>query len=117
MTSKEAELEKRIEFLEGILKNQGIDACPACGGVMRQSPKFSGNFYCQQQNGHCGEWVLRTIPPRTKRGSWPHTHFERTRVKDGRVERFGGDDIFRRVVFIAGKAVDYDPFAGSDEEE
>ena len=108
--STQEDLEKRIAFLEKLLQTQGIASCPLCGGVMRESPKFGGNFYCQQEKGHCGEWVLRTVPNR-KRGRWPDAYFHRTHVKDGQVVPFGqvseyrDDAVFRRVIFVAGKEV------------
>lgn len=111
------QLLKRIQVLEQMVNAQGLDVCPACGGVMRQSPKYPGQYQCQNDKGHCGEWILKSLPPRNKRGEWPHAFFKRTRTKNGRVERYNSGGVFAKVVFIAGKPVDPDPFSVGDEEE
>jgi hypothetical protein len=110
------DLEMRVAALEAILARDGITICPACGGSMRESPRFSGVFYCQQDHGHCGEWILRHVEGGRRNGDWPKTAFVRTIVRAGKVDRFRDRDIFRRVLYVAGREVDADPADNGHEE-
>ena len=105
------ELEQLITQLEETLKVNGLRLCPLCGGTTRLSTRFPGNEFCQQDNGHCGEWVLHQISPYRRNGDWPKSFFSRTHIKEGKVMRLDIARPFKRIVFVAGKEIDIDPAA------
>lgn len=108
------ELERRITQLEHLLRNNGLGICPVCGGSTRTSNKFPLNENCHQDKGHCGEWILENLDGR-KMGDWPKSRFIRTRIKGGKVQRLERTDYFKRILFVAGKAVDIDPAATQEQ--
>lgn len=106
-------LKRQVELQKGIARLQaqlddGFKPCPLCGGSLKKRGRGYPGEWCQQDNGHCGEWVLN--PVTLKRGDFPAAHFIRTLVKNGRIDRFNPQYYpHRLIVFVAGQEVDVDP--------
>jgi hypothetical protein len=106
MTGEIELLKQRIERLEVKLATMQTEICPLCGSVTRRSPQFDESRFCQQEYGHCGEWILCPIDAGVKRGHWPGSFFKRTHIKKGKIEGFNPLFLpFRHFYFVAGKEV------------
>lgn len=98
-------LTDKVERLEKLVSRAVPDTaiCPLCGGLMRKKAKANA-LICEQENGHCGEWVLLDLYG-SRRSDWPHTIFIRTRMGSGQIVEGMPGGAFKRVYFIAGKQV------------
>lgn len=100
------ELKDRIARLEKALAQSGAAVCPVCGGRMSASTKYP-RFYCLQDFGLCGEWVLNKDRRGTKH---PFTTFSRTSVSNGAVDllKRTGDDF--HYFLASGEIVERDKY-------